>query len=62
MKIRLRISKYKMLGRSLAREVGAALSLFNLLRYVTIPTQQFNSLFVSGIVNLLFSIALFVLS
>jgi hypothetical protein len=32
MKIRLRISKYKMLGRSLAREVGAALSLFNLLR------------------------------
>ena len=29
MKVRLRISKYKMLGRSLAREVGAALSLFN---------------------------------
>jgi hypothetical protein len=29
MKIRLRISKYKMSGRSLAREGGAALSLFN---------------------------------
>ena len=43
MMIRLRISKYKMLGRSLAREVGAALSLFNLLRYVTVcnSTVQF---------------------
>ena len=58
MRIRLRISKYKMLGRSLAREVGAALSLGKSLY----ATQQFNSLFVSGIVNFLFSIALFVLS
>ena len=43
MKIRLRISKYKMLGRRLAREVGAALSLFNLLRQVTVcnSTVQF---------------------
>ena len=41
MKIRLRISKYKMLGRSLAREVGAALSL---AREVGAALSLFNQL------------------